>query len=142
MYFTDLPTAWWDSSYSYRKELTITAGSEAIPSDYSVSLTFDHAALVGAGSSQSNGDDIRITYWNGSDWDELDRMLDPGSDWNTTTTKIWSRLKLRSLPPRQTVITISTMAMGQRLRHRKTVNMCSSSTMASKVEIPVLGAGM
>ncbi|HEY43487.1 MAG TPA: DUF2341 domain-containing protein, partial [Anaerolineae bacterium] len=89
MYFTDLPTAWWDSSYVYRKELTITVGSSAIPSGYSVSLTFDHAALVGAGRSQSDGDDIRITYWNGSDWYELDRMLDPGSSWNNSSTKIW-----------------------------------------------------
>ncbi|UCF60250.1 MAG: DUF2341 domain-containing protein, partial [Anaerolineaceae bacterium] len=89
MYFTDLPTAWWDSSYGYRNELTLTTGSDAIPSGYSIPLTFDHAALVSAGKSQSNGDDIRITYWNGSDWDELDRMLDPGSNWNTSTTTIW-----------------------------------------------------
>ncbi|HEY47536.1 MAG TPA: DUF2341 domain-containing protein, partial [Anaerolineae bacterium] len=89
MYFEELPTDWWDSSYGYRKELTITAGSADIPSGYSVSLTFDHAAMVSAGRSQEFGDDIRITYWNGSDWDELERVLDPGSAWNTSTTTIW-----------------------------------------------------
>jgi hypothetical protein len=86
-YFT-----WWDSSYAYRKKITVSAGSAGVPSGYSASVTFDHAALVNAvpsSKSLASGDDIRILHWDGSTWTELDRMLDPGSAWNNSSTKIW-----------------------------------------------------
>jgi uncharacterized delta-60 repeat protein len=80
---------WWDCGYDYRQPLSVDASTAAIPSAYSVSFTFDHAALVLAGKSLSSGDDVRILYWNGSWYDELDRFLDPGSSWDSATTKIW-----------------------------------------------------
>ncbi len=80
---------WWDSNYSNRKQITITAGSVTIPSGYSVPTTFDHAGLVTAGKSQADGDDARVLYWNGSSWVELDRALDENSNWNSASTKIW-----------------------------------------------------
>ncbi|MFQ5858699.1 MAG: heparin lyase I family protein, partial [Anaerolineae bacterium] len=84
---------WWDSNYPYREKITVTAGSAAVPSAYSVSVTFDHAALVAATKSQADGDDIRIGYWNGASWVELDRVLDFGSAWNSTSTQIWFKLQ-------------------------------------------------
>ncbi len=90
-YFT-----WWNSSsYAYRKKITVSAESESVPSGYSVSVTFDHAALVNAvpsPKSLASGDDIRIVHWNGSTWTELDRVLDPLSAWNNASTKIWFSL--------------------------------------------------
>ncbi|KPJ58208.1 MAG: hypothetical protein AMJ46_14510, partial [Latescibacteria bacterium DG_63] len=89
-YFT-----WWDSSYAYRKKITVSAGSESVPSGYSASVTFDHAALVNAvpsSKSLASGDDIRIARWDGSTWTELDRVLDPLSSWNDGSTKIWFSL--------------------------------------------------
>jgi hypothetical protein len=86
---TPLGFGWWDCDYDYRKQLTITAGTAAVPSDYTLSITFDHAALVGAGKSQADGDDIRLLYWNGSAWVELDRYLDPSSSWNDASTSLW-----------------------------------------------------
>ena len=59
---------------------------------YSVSLGFDHAALVAAGKAQADGDDLRVYYFNGAGWTELDRALDPLSAWNSATTQIWFRL--------------------------------------------------
>ncbi|NIQ81051.1 MAG: DUF2341 domain-containing protein, partial [Anaerolineales bacterium] len=88
-YFT-----WWDSSYAYRKKITVSAGSADVPSGYSVSVTFDHAALVNAvpsSKSLASGDDIRIVRWDGSTWTELDRTLDESSSWNDASTKIWFR---------------------------------------------------
>ena len=67
---------WWDSNYAYREKITVTAGSAAVPSAYSVSVTFDHAALVSAGNSQGDGDDVRLLYLTGSTWTELDRRSD------------------------------------------------------------------
>ncbi|MCZ6551327.1 MAG: right-handed parallel beta-helix repeat-containing protein, partial [candidate division NC10 bacterium] len=80
---------WWDSNYAYREKITVTAGSAAVPSAYSVSVTFDHAALVSAGNSQADGDDVRLLHWNGSTWTELDRALDPLSSWNDASTQVW-----------------------------------------------------
>jgi hypothetical protein len=84
------PTSGWNTDYSYHKKLTITNNSSgALPVGYSVSYTFNHAALVSAGKSLANGADIRIVYWNGSSWVELDRALDLSSSWNSTATTIW-----------------------------------------------------
>ncbi|MFW9861993.1 MAG: DUF2341 domain-containing protein, partial [Candidatus Thorarchaeota archaeon] len=81
--------AWFDSDWSYRKVATVSADTSDIPAGYSIYLTFDHATLVSEGKSLANGDDIRIVYWDGSQWIELDRMLDTDSTWNSDSTKIW-----------------------------------------------------
>jgi hypothetical protein len=80
---------WLPNAYPYRAPLTVTAGSAAVPSGYSVPVTINHASLVGAGKSQASGDDLRVFYWTGASWVQLDRVLDSGSAWNSTTTKIW-----------------------------------------------------
>jgi hypothetical protein len=82
----------WDANYAYRKKMTITAGSADIPADYSVSVMLDHAALVSAGKSLASGDDLRVVHWDGSNWNEIDRVLEPLSTWNDASTKIWFAL--------------------------------------------------
>jgi hypothetical protein len=77
--------------WSLSRPITVTAGTAAVPADYSVSVVFDHAALVAAGKSLASGNDVRIGRWNGTTWTELDRVLDPGSTWNATTTRVWFR---------------------------------------------------
>ncbi|MGD8471453.1 MAG: hypothetical protein PVJ82_08675, partial [Desulfobacteraceae bacterium] len=86
---TALCDEWWDDTYFGRKKITITAGTEQIPSGYSVSVTFDHADMVSEDSAQADGDDVRVVYWNGATWTELDRAVDPLSSWNDASTKIW-----------------------------------------------------
>lgn len=88
MYFSELPRAWWDANYTYRQRINISAGSSSIPSGYPVKLTFNHQQLVTDSKSQANGDDIRIVYWTGSAWSELDRVLGSGSSWNSASTTI------------------------------------------------------
>ena len=80
---------WWDDTYLKRKKITITAGTEQIPSGYSVSVTLDHADMVSEGSARADGDDVRVAYWNGTTWAELDRAVDPLSSWNDASTQIW-----------------------------------------------------
>ena len=86
------PSAWWDSAYLKRKQLTLTAPASGIASGYPVRLELDHAALVGAGDSQADGDDIRIVYWNGSIQTEVARALFnnnlTASTWNQSNTAI------------------------------------------------------
>lgn len=65
--------AWWDTSYAYRKRITVTAGSTAITTNDTITLNTDAAALVTAGKLQSDQDDLRIVYWNGSTNSNIDR---------------------------------------------------------------------
>lgn len=81
--------SWWDNSYTYRKQITVTASTDALESGYSVNLTFDHAVLVTDGQSLSSGNDVRVVYWNGTTNTELDRLLDDSFSWNNASTKIW-----------------------------------------------------
>jgi hypothetical protein len=87
------PSGWWNLNWRHSKWITVTTGSATLPAGYTVPLTFDHAALVTAGKSLANGNDVRVAYWNGSTWTELDRILDPGSAWNSATTTIWLKLQ-------------------------------------------------
>jgi hypothetical protein len=82
--------SWWNAAYNWRRAIDVTAGA-AVSAGYSLSVTFDHAALVGAGKALANGNDVRVVYWNGAAWVQLARLLDEGSAWNTSTTKIWFR---------------------------------------------------
>jgi hypothetical protein len=82
---------WWNQSYAIRQKITITAGTTAVPTQYSVPVTFNHASLVTGAKSLASGNDVRIVYWNGSGWTELDRLAEDSSPWNTTTTKVWFR---------------------------------------------------
>ena len=56
---------------------------------YSVDVALNHASLVTAGKSLASGNDVRIVYWNGAAWVELDRVLDTASSWNNATTTLW-----------------------------------------------------
>lgn len=83
---------------SNSKTLRIQENSGTALSNYTVSYTFDHAALVTAGLSVASGDDLRI-FDNTST--EIDRILAPGSSWNSTTTTI--QFRVSSLPANGTV---------------------------------------
>ena len=82
---------WWSASYHYRQKLSITSGTTAIPTQYSVRLQLDHAALVSVSQSLASGDDVRVAWWSGTAWVELDRLLDDQSAWNSATTQLWFR---------------------------------------------------
>ncbi|MFQ5908654.1 MAG: hypothetical protein ACE5JE_07515, partial [Thermoplasmata archaeon] len=88
MYLGGGGASWWDTNYSLRQPINISAGASAIPSNYPVKLTFNHSDLVTNGKSQTDGDDIRIVYWNGTAWNEVDRALGNGSSWDTASTTI------------------------------------------------------
>lgn len=78
---------WWNVNYSYRRQITIVNNSSSpLDMDYSVCVTIDTASLVAAGKTLSNGNDLRVVYWNGGDWIELNRDL---LDMNTGLTRLW-----------------------------------------------------
>jgi hypothetical protein len=98
-------SAWWDDSYQYRIQLNVTnTKPETLITGYPVSVTFNHTALIEAGKSQADGDDIRIVWQNGSAWVELDRRVenqttDPAlgdagwKGWNLSSTIVWFEIQ-------------------------------------------------
>jgi type II secretory pathway pseudopilin PulG len=80
------------ADFAYRRRITITA-TAAVPAGYAVAVVFDHAAMVAAGKSLASGDDVRLRYWTGTRWVELDRFKDVPTSWNTTGTRVWFRLQ-------------------------------------------------
>ena len=84
------------STFSYYKPITITP-SDSLSSGYAISVQLDHASLVSAGKSLSSGNDIAVFYdatgtFSGSET-EINRQLDPDSNWNSSSTTIWFKLQ-------------------------------------------------
>lgn len=63
---------WWNDAWLYRRQVTVTAGSEALDTTYTANLGYDFGALVTAGKLQASYNDARLVYWNGSSYVELD----------------------------------------------------------------------
>jgi hypothetical protein len=84
-------SSWWDS-YMYVKQITITNRNASIlVKNYSINFTFDHSSLVSAGKSLANGNDVRIAYYNGTSYVEMDRINTTA--FNTVTTTLWFKLQ-------------------------------------------------
>ncbi len=89
------PGDWWDPAYAYRRQITVTSTTAAIPEAYSVMVSADTAALVTGGHARTNGKDWRVVWHKAAGmWMELDRWIDDaeGTQWNGTDTRTWFRL--------------------------------------------------
>lgn len=74
--------------YAFRAPLTLENAAD----DLSVRLTMDHASLVAAGSAREDGSDVRVAFVDDAgNRTELDRILDPPSTWNSSTTSLFFR---------------------------------------------------
>ncbi len=79
---THTPTAtpvyppWWNSSYSYRRQISVTADSN-INTSYFAKSAFNLGGLPVRGDRN----DVRIVYWNGSAYQELDRIIVSDAEW-------------------------------------------------------------
>jgi hypothetical protein len=79
------PDPWWNSRYGFRQRVSIQNESttDSLSTEYSVKVLFDHST-VGALAS---GNDVRMVYWNGSEFVEIDRVNE--SSWRSGSTEIW-----------------------------------------------------
>jgi len=81
------PKNWWNADYDYRMQITIVNNvASTLGSGYSVCLTLNTSSLVSSGKMLSSGNDLRIVYWNGSSWVQIDRDI---IDMNTSSTQVW-----------------------------------------------------
>jgi len=75
----------WLSGWSYRRAITVTAGSNGMPADYQVKIVINTASLISAGKMRSDGGDIRFTKGDGVTL--LSYWIESGI--NTASTIIW-----------------------------------------------------
>ncbi len=66
---------WWDQNYKCRTQVNITNNNltETLEEGYSINITIDTASLYSQGRLLSNGNDLRVVYWNGTENIEIDR---------------------------------------------------------------------
>ena len=84
--------SWWNENYQYRRQLTISNNSsELIEPGYTAKYNLDHSALVSTGKSRSDGNDVRIVFWDGSSNDQLERVNENG--WNSPSSDIWFKVQ-------------------------------------------------
>ena len=84
---------WWDTNHTYRQALTVTTGASAPLNrynGYTAMRSLNTSTLIGAGKLLASCDDLRVVWWNGSAWVELDRHI---VNCNTAATQVWFKLR-------------------------------------------------
>jgi hypothetical protein len=85
------PRNWWNLDYNYRRQVSIVNNiASTFGSGYSVCSTVNTSSLVSSGKMLSNGNDLRIVYWNGSFLVEIDRDI---IDMNSGSTQVWFKTR-------------------------------------------------
>ena len=80
---------WWDINYHFRRQITITTGENSPFNGYT-GYTVEMMMDTVSPDIQDDGNDIRIVWWDGSDWQDLDRhIINP----DTTSTIIRFRIQ-------------------------------------------------
>jgi hypothetical protein len=78
-------STWWNSNWLYRKEINVTTGANTPYNGYNgYTVRLTGLNTTNTSKFQSDGDDIRIVYWNGIDNVELDREINNSGTSNTT----------------------------------------------------------
>ncbi|MHA2170175.1 MAG: hypothetical protein ACXAB7_09815 [Candidatus Kariarchaeaceae archaeon] len=81
--------SWWNNEYQYVKQVTITANT-ALSTNYTIQVDMNTANLVSASKLRADMNDLRVGYYTGSSWVEVDRVV---LNNNTAKTSIFFRLQ-------------------------------------------------
>ncbi|MHA1995951.1 MAG: hypothetical protein ACW97Z_15550, partial [Candidatus Hodarchaeales archaeon] len=81
--------SWWNSDYEYIKQVTLTANT-ALSTNYTVQVDLNTANLVSASKMRADGHDLRVAYYTGTEWQEVDRVV---LNNNTAKSSIFFRLQ-------------------------------------------------
>jgi len=85
-------TLWWNSSYGYSKQLNISNNDVGVLKEgYSVNLTLDTETMINAGKLKVDCSDLRVIWWNGINFIEIDRVNETSCD--SASTEIWFKLQ-------------------------------------------------
>jgi hypothetical protein len=78
---------WWNTSFIYKKELNLINYDSSLPINYSINISIDTQQLVAEGKLNANCDDLRIVYYNNSEYVELERYIE--NECNAVNTTLW-----------------------------------------------------
>lgn len=70
---------WWDMRFAYRRAVLLDVVAERAPRGTAVEVVWDGDAAVRAGLVRADGADVRIVYWDGQWWHDLERTIGPGA---------------------------------------------------------------
>ncbi len=87
--------SWWDTNYGIRRRLTVVNNntSKSIPAGYSVKFNFNHYQEVSQGDSLASGDDVRLLWYDGANWQEIHRVAETAWNDPNNPTQIWFKLQ-------------------------------------------------
>jgi hypothetical protein len=85
-----LDDSWWGAQgYKYRQQIMVYNHSvDKLNAGYTLELDLNHSALVDNNRALSSGNDLRVVFYDGAKFVELDRVLTPESNWNTEHTRL------------------------------------------------------
>jgi len=86
--------SWWNSSWQYRKRVNVTTGANSPYNGYEgYTVRITGLNTSNASKFQGDGDDIRVVYWNGTDYTELNREIrNPGTSDTTVIFKLQANI--------------------------------------------------
>ncbi|MFX1596664.1 MAG: NosD domain-containing protein, partial [Promethearchaeota archaeon] len=90
---------WWNVSYSFRTPIKLVNKHKTeLPKGYSVNISINTAKLISEGKLRTDGKDLRIVWYNGSNnsWMELDRVNK--TSFNSIDTRVWFKTQTSISP--------------------------------------------
>jgi hypothetical protein len=78
---------------SPRRPIVITAAADALEPGYALAVRVDLGSLVAAGQALASGDDLRVSFWNGEVFVQLNRVLWPSERSVDGEMDAWFRLR-------------------------------------------------
>jgi hypothetical protein len=95
-------TPWWNNNYAYEKPLNITnkENFSTIGQNQIIKFSFNHQELVQQKKSKPDGNDVRLIYWDGQNFKNVDFW--PEANWNQTNTTIKFKVP-EKIPPGKTL---------------------------------------
>jgi len=81
-------SSWWNDEYEYNTKISIKnlESFSSIPKNQVIKVTFDHQSMVKQDKALPNGNDIKIVYWNGKKYQDIDYWLE--NKWNLNNTTL------------------------------------------------------
>ncbi|MFK8054193.1 MAG: hypothetical protein AB8F65_14590 [Woeseiaceae bacterium] len=74
-----ITTSWWDTDYLYRQNIAVTTGANTPDRGYDGytlrTVGLNTQALISTNQMQADCDDLRIAFYDGAAWTELDRHV-------------------------------------------------------------------
>jgi hypothetical protein len=69
---------WWDMRFAYRRAILMDEIAERAPAGQAVEILWDGEAAVRQGAAREDRADVRVAYWDGQWWHDLERSIGTG----------------------------------------------------------------